>query len=125
MDFADLKAKLTKARELEVEADGAKFRLLLPSEHAWRVAVEENRGADGKVRQQRVSRALLESALLGWEGVSAGHLLAGGGADEVKFSPEARGILLDERQDIADELTLKLVKRLNERRAELESARKN
>lgn len=125
MDFADFKAKIAKSRELEVEVDGAKFRLLVPSEHAWRIAVEENRGPGGKVLQQRVSRHLLEASVVGWGGLLARHLLSGGGEEPVPFTHEARSILLDERQDIADELTLKLMQRLNERRAELETARKN
>lgn len=125
MDFSDFKARLARAREFEVEAGGIKFRLRMPPEHAWRLALEDSKGPEGRFRQQRVSRSLLEQALIGWEGLLAKHLLPGEGDEVVPFSAEAVPVLLDERPDIADQLVLSLTKRMNERRAELEAARKN
>jgi hypothetical protein len=125
MDLAELKQKLDRSREIEASVQGAKFRLKLPSEHAWRLATEEHSDTAGNVKRQRVSRALVESSLVGWEGVKAEHFMKGGGEDAMPFSPDACAVLLDERQDIADELVMLLVKRLNERRKDVEQARKN
>lgn len=125
MDLGEFKAKLERSRELEAKVGGATFRLRLPSEHAWRVASEEHRRDDGRVKNEQASRALLQAAVLGWEGVTEGDLLLDGGTEPLPFSAEALGMLLDERQDIADELTLALMKRLSQRRGEVEAARKN
>lgn len=125
MDLSEFKAKLERAREMEVKAVGATFRLRLPSEHAWRVAAEEHRGPGGRVKQEQASRALLEASVLGWEGVTEGHLLLDGSTEPVSFSVEALTMLLNERQDIADELSVALMKRVKERAAQVETARKN
>lgn len=125
MDLNELKSKLDRSREIETTVLGVKFRLRLPSEHAWRLATEQNTGKAGMVLQVGVSRELLELSLCGWEGLKVEHLLKGGGEDSVPFTPEARTVLLDECQDIADDLVVFLVKRLNARRKELGAARKN
>jgi hypothetical protein len=125
MDLSDFKAKLDRAREIEAKAVGATFRLRLPSEHAWRVVTEEHRGSNGRVKQEQVSRALLAVSVLGWEGVTEHHLLLNDGDEPIAFSAEALAMLLDERQDIADELFVALMKRLKERAVQVESARKN
>jgi hypothetical protein len=125
MDFAELKAKLDRSREFELQIEGVKFRLRLPTDHHWRVITEQNTDASGRVARQAVSRVLLDAAVTGWEGLTAEHLLKGGGADAVAFSADTRAALLDERQDLADELVLELIRRLNQRRKEMGDARKN
>jgi hypothetical protein len=125
MDLSEFKDKLAKAREFEVKSGGATFRMRLPSEHAWRVAVEEHRRETGRVKNEQASRALLQGAMLGWDGVTEKHLLLEGGDEPLPFSAEALLMVLDERQDIADELSVALMNRLKERSAQVEAARKN
>jgi hypothetical protein len=98
MDFAKFKASLDKSREVEVEVDAAKFRMRLPTEHAWRLAYEQHKGT------QAHARAVVEASLVGWDGVLARHFLVGAGDEPVPFSADAKAALLDERQDIGDEL---------------------
>lgn len=125
MDLAEFKAKLARSREVEVEIDGAKFLMRLPTEHAWRVAAEEHRGPGGRVKTHQVHRTLVEAALVGWEGVTENHVLLNGSAELVPFDGDTRAILLDERLDIADQLTMKMMGKVKERAAKLETARKN
>lgn len=119
MDFAKFKASLDKSRECEVEVDEAKFRMRLPTEHAWRLAYELHKGT------QAHARAVVEASLVGWSGVRARHFLVGAGDEAVDFSADAKVALLDERQDIGDELMVRLMEKVTERRSQVEAARKN
>jgi hypothetical protein len=125
MEFASLKVQLEAARRIEATIDGALFDLRLPSDHAWRVAVESNRDAAGRVLETRAMRALLDAALVGWQKVTAKHFAADQPEEAVAFSPAARSELLDVRQDIADELVYALAEKRRERRAKMEEGRKN
>lgn len=125
MNFAELKVQIEAGRRFEVEADGAKFTLRLPSDHAWRIAFESNRDAGGRVMESKAMRALLDSSVAGWTGVNAGHFVLDAGAEPIEFSPQARAELLDARQDIADTLGAAIAVRRRERADRLEEARKN
>lgn len=125
MDLASFKEKLEKSREVEAKVAGATFRLRVPTEHAWRVASEEYRSPNGRVKQQMVARSLLEGAIVGWEGVTEDFFLQNAGTDEVPFNGEMRAALLDERQDVADQLAKLVMAKMNERRTQLEKTRKN
>lgn len=123
MDIAAFKARLDAARAFEHVAGGITFRLRLPTEHAWRLALESQRDAHGRLLEARALRAVLDESVVGWDGATAA--LFGEGADALPFSPEARALLLDHRQDLADELAVALGVRLAERRAAREAAAKN
>lgn len=125
MDIGAFKAQLDAARGFEHTAAGASFRLQLPSDHAWRLALESHRDAHGRLLEARALRAVLDAALVGWGGVTAATILPGAGADPIAFSAEARALLLDHRQDIADELAIALGLRIAERRAAREAVTKN
>jgi len=125
MDFQSLKSQIEQSRRFELEVQGATFSLRLPSEHAWRLAVESNRDANGRPMEARALRALLDGAVSGWRGVTARHFLSEAPEDAVEFSAQARAELLDCRQDIADELGDALVGRRRAEREKREQSRKN
>jgi hypothetical protein len=125
MDLATFKAQVEKSREFTAEIAGVKFLLRLPSEHAWRLVTEEHREEGGRVRTALVQRKLLETTVIGWDGLKADHLLKGSGEDALPFSRDSLVLFLDQRQDMADDLATLIARRLGERRAQQEDARKN
>jgi hypothetical protein len=125
MDAVAFKVALEAARSFEAEAGGAKFRLRMPTEHAWRLAFEGHRDTNGNLLQAKAMREVLDTAITGWDGVTQGHLLPEGGDAALPFSPDARTLLLDGRQDIADALAEELANRLTARRKDREAAAKN
>lgn len=125
MDVAAFKARLEQARAFEHVVGGVTFRLRLPTEHAWRLALEANRDAHGKLLDARAMRVVLDQAVVGWERASQSLLDPEAGEAPLPFSPEARALLLEERQDLADQLAVALGIKIAERRAAREAARKN
>jgi hypothetical protein len=125
MDFVSLKTQIEKSRELEVKSGGVTFRMRLPTEYRWRQVTEKHTDENGVVRKSSVGRELTEAALLAWEGLKAEHILAGAGEEAVPFSVDAVLLLLDERQDMADDLAMAMIRALNKRRTEAENTRKN
>jgi len=125
MDFATLKAAIEAARSVEVEAFGARFKVLLPSNYTCRVAIETHLDAQGRVVGARSSRAILDAAVTGWDGVTASHFMPEAGDDPVAFTKAALTELLDLRLDISDRLTAGIADKLDERRQRMEAARKN
>lgn len=125
MDLVTLQAQIRAARQIFVEHDGARFALELPTEHTWRTVAETHRDGDGRVLHTRAARAVLQEAIIGWEGLTAQHLFAEAPADPLPFSAAARSELLDARQDIADELIAAVGAKLAARREKRETARKN
>lgn len=121
----DIISALDASRRFEADSAGARFTLQLPSEHAWRVAMQSHRDAQGRTISAKAMRQIAEEATLGWSGVTLGHLVPDGGAEQVPFSREALALLLEHRQDICDELAVELGRRTSERRERLEGARKN
>ena len=125
MDIAAFKAQIDAARGFECTAGGITFRLRLPTQHAWRLAIEQNVTADGVVLRARAMRAVLDAALVGWDGVTPATIMSGADAAPLPFSAEARALLLEHRQDIADELSTQVGIELLRRRDSLEETRKN
>lgn len=125
MEFATLQAQIRASRQAAIEAAGASFNLQLPSDHAWRVTLEANRDEIGRLQAALAAHQILSTAITGWSGVTARHLLADGPDDPVDFSPGARAELLDARPDIADELMAEIGRRLKDRRDKRDAARKN
>lgn len=124
MEFASFKQQLEAARQAEVQAGGATFKVRLPSEYQRRLAAQRNRDADGRTVEVAAVREVLVAAVIGWQGVTAEHFLPGAGTDSVAFSPEACAELLDCRHDIANEVTVAVAAKLKERRENLEAAAK-
>lgn len=125
MDFNLFKTQLESARQVEVVIDERKFRIRLPADHVWRVALESNRDTEGRVIEAQAFRVILNTALIGWEGVTTRDLMPDAACEPLPFSPEARALLLDNRQDIADVLTVHIGAKLRERREAREAAQKN
>ena len=125
MDFAAFKVALEASRSFEASVDGAKFQLRMPTEHAWRVAYERHRDQDGKLMLSSAMLELLSASVVGWDGVTSRFFMPGGTEEALPFSVEARALLLENRQDIADELCIELTKRKMARNKEREEARKN
>lgn len=123
MDVAAFKARLDAARAFDHVAGEITFRLRLPTEHAWRLALESHRDPHGRLLEAKALRGVLDEAVVGWEGVTGA--VFGEGDAAIAFSAEARALLLDHRQDLADELAVALGLRLAERRAAREAAAKN
>ncbi len=125
MDLTTFKQQIEAARQVEFEVGQGKFRIRLPSDHVWRVALESNRDGQGRVIEAQAFRTILNTALVGWEGVTTRDLKPDAEAAPLPFSPEARELLLDNRQDIADALTIQIGVKLGERRQAREAAQKN
>jgi len=125
MDFSSLKALLDAARSFEVEVDGARFKLMLPTDYACRVAIENHRNAAGDVVGSKSAREILDAAVVGWDGVKTSHFSPEMDGEAMPFSVPARTVLLDVRVDIADQLTNEIAERIEQRRARMEAARKN
>ena len=125
MDLGSIKAQIEKSREIDTEYGGVKFLLRLPSEHAWRLITEDHLDPKGRVQHARVSRGLVDVSLIGWEGLKAEFLVSGAGDTPVPFSADAVALLLDERVDVLDHLTMFLTKQYQKRRAKQEASRKN
>lgn len=125
MDIDELRSRLAAGRKCEETVEGIVFSLVLPTPHAFRVAWEAAR-VDGDTQKAKVGREILEAAIVGWRGLEARHLTGEKGASApVAFSPAARAILLDERQDYSDELAMKIYARMGERQEQYEAAEKN
>lgn len=125
-DLAEMRVALEAARQQVVDVAGAKFTLRLPSQHQWRIAYESHVNPNGAVMQGAAFRALLEQAVVDWSGVTQAHILPGGDAGKpVKFDAEARTLLLDYRQDIADELSIALSRQNRAFLERYEAAEKN
>lgn len=126
MDVSAFKAQLEAARRIETdEIAGARFTLQLPTEHAFRRLVEANRDAHGQLLEAQAFRALLDTSLVAWAGVTWRHLDPDGDAQPMPFDAETRQLLLEHRQDIADRLMLAIGARMAERRAKREAGGKN
>jgi hypothetical protein len=125
MDLATFKVQVEKSREFEATLAGVKFLLRLPSEHAWRLSTDDHRDQSGRVLTAKVHRKLLEGSVIGWDGLKAEHILKGAGNEAIPFSRDALGLMLDERQDMADELAAIIARKISERREQQEIVRKN
>lgn len=125
MDLAAIRASLEAARTASVTLPEGSFTLRLPTAHALRLSMERHRGEDGQILFGAASRAVLDQALTGWEGVSAAEVGPELADEPLAYSLEARGILLDHRQDVADALFRELSARISAREQAREAARKN
>ncbi len=125
-NLSEIRAAIDAARQGVVDVNGARFTLRLPSSHAWRCAAEQHVDAHGRVLEAAAFRGLLDAALVAWDGPKLSWLLPGTADDKpLDFSADARALLLDTRQDIADMLTLKLSEFHRDYMARFEANEKN
>lgn len=112
MDFAAIKRKAEAAREFQVVAGGLRFTLRLPTQHEVEVEAARVRlhaGDADPAMLVRLRRALVERAVVAWEGVTADHLAPGGGTDAVDISPAAVALLMDAQADVTEQLYARFV----------------
>lgn len=126
MDLEALKARLAAGRQVKETVDAIEFSIVLPTPHAMRAKFDENVSPGYRVRQAKVSREILDDAIVGWQGMTERHFLPDGStAIAVPFSAEARAMFLDEREDLADVLAIRVYARMAERKEQLQAAEKN
>lgn len=128
MDFADIKRRAIAAREFSVAAGAFAFTLRLPTQHEIDIEATRARMHDGDIDPAQMTiirRRLLERAVVGWAGVTWGHLAEGSGADAADFSMEAVSLLLDADPTLAETLDAAFVARLAERNSKRAEAAKN
>ena len=128
MDFNDLKRKAEAAREFGVRVRHMGFTLRLPTPHQVQLEVARARVHEGSADAAlllRVRRALMEQAVVAWDGVTEADLAPGGGPDAAPVSPEAVGLLLDHDEGAAAALYAAYVERRHARNAVQEAAEKN
>lgn len=121
----ELRAAMEASRRFEAETAGAKFGILLPTDHACSVALQTHRGPDGEAIGALYVRALLEQSLISWEGMLVRHVLPDGPGDALPFNLENVALLIEHRPDICNELSVEIGRRLRERRKKLEGHAKN
>ena len=125
MDLATLKQQIAAARAFDVTLGAMVFTLNLPNDHDWRAGLEAHRDAAGRLLEAQAFRAMLTHALTGWRGVVMSDVLTEADDSPLPFNDDTRALLLDHRQDIADELTIALALKRRERIDAREAARKN
>lgn len=127
-DINDLRRKAEAAREFTVTVGAATYTLRLPTRHETEVEVLRTRSADGHADpagNARLTRRLLERAIVAWAGVTGEQLAPGGGTDVAELVPGAAALLLDNDAQAAEQLLEAFVTRAAERNQRQEAAEKN
>lgn len=131
MDLADLQRRAQAARRFEVAAGDKRFTLQLPTQHEVEMAMARARGAEGTAGAEpvllRVRRALVESAIVEWQGVTLDDLVPGAGTDPADLVPGAAALFLDNDRNaaLADQLHERFITQRAARNASMEAAAKN
>ena len=118
-----LAARAAAARTITVELAPARYQLMVPSRHAAHVAWL--RAGSDRAAALVAERALLEQALIGWDGVTAGMLVGDADAAPVPWHPRAVALLLDAQPELERELSARLDAAYTERLRRVEAAEKN
>lgn len=125
MDVSTLKQQVAAARAFEVTCGDMVFTLTLPSEHDYRTTLEAHRDTSGRILESAAFRVLLDAAVTGWRGVTMRDVLPEADDTPMPFNVDTRALLLDHRQDVADELSIAIATKRRERADAREAARKN
>lgn len=118
--FDAFRAGIERSRQYTREVEGAKFEIKLPSDYSVRYAYESTKGVE-----VAASRSIIEASVVGWNGVTEQHFDPACEEKPVAFSAEALRLLLDQRQDLADQLTIEVFTLRRDRIRQTEEARKN
>jgi hypothetical protein len=127
-DIADLQRKAQAAREFQVVVGACTFTLRLPTEHEKRIAVLRARGgldAEDPAGTEVLIRALVEAALVRWDGVTCDMLAPGAGSEPAELLPGAAALLLDNQPEAARALALEFIERSAQRQQHAQAAEKN
>lgn len=119
-----LKEKSEAARTFTVSYKENSYTMRLPTRHETRATVAQATEQYGGANFVW-ARMLLEKALIGWTGITAGDVVPDAGGEPLLWDVDAVVLLLDERPDIEDHLSNALMDRVKERNAKLEALTKN
>jgi len=122
VEFIDIKAAIERPRRFSHEIDGRVFDLIVPTQFAADLALEEAR------TNTRIKRRVVSEALRGWMHLTLADLKvpdAALPAEPLVYSPEMVELLLDARPDIEWDLFAELGRRVGERRKYLEDQKGN
>lgn len=128
MDLATLQQRALAAREITHTLGEIEYRLRLPTGHEVLLAAHRT-GVVGQATGAAylvLMRAVLEGALIGWQGLRVRHVLpADGDNAPLPYEPGAVATVLDARPVDAQALGDVLAERMAQRAAALEADRKN
>jgi hypothetical protein len=97
-----LSERILKARELKVEAGGVTFIVRRPAE----CDLADFRGSPNP-------REIVRRYVIGWEGVTEGHIVNGGDPHPLEFDRDACAEWLADRLDIVAEIVSRQVEAFN------------
>jgi hypothetical protein len=123
-----LEAAALKAREFAHTIGERCYTLRIPTRREVRECVHARglgRSVGDAMLMPLLRHYLLQQCVVGWTGVRARDLVAGGAADPWPWSPGAVALLLDNRPDEADELGRVLMEQADKRNEAIEADAKN
>lgn len=129
MDLQALQARALAAREFSHTVADVDYRLRVPTQHEALLAAHRT-GVVGNAQGAAylvLMRAVLEAAIIGWQGLRVGHVVPGGDdADTpLPWSAEAVPLVLDARPADAQALADAMGAQMVQRAAALEADAKN
>lgn len=124
-DLTTLRMALEASRRFDVTVGAAVFHLAMPSEYDIRRAAEDNRDANGLIKDAQMMRVLMQTAVVGWEGVRTTDIAPGVDPEPIAFSDTARTLLLDQNMEVADAIALAMGAEMGKRRAQRQADEKN
>lgn len=126
MDINDLKRKIRAQRLFNVAVDGINVEMLIPSDFDSKIQAVKSGLGDRKPEAMMIfSRALLESAIVGWSGVTVGYLTGENDQDAVDFDKQLVKEFLDADRTKTDIFSSKLLEKVFEKRGLADEAKKN
>ena len=129
MDLQTLQAKALAAREVAHAVGDITYRLRLPTPHEVLLAAHHTGvvGQPAGAAYMVLMRAVLEAAIVGWQGLRVCHVLPddADGQTPLAWEPGAVALVLDSRPADAKALADVLSDRMAQRAAALEAAAKN
>lgn len=125
MSLDALLAKSAAARAFDVQYEGRTYKCRLPTPFEQRRTTHQFVKDDRSIDFLGFERALVDAAVLGWEGVTERDFLPESETDAaVEFSAAALKALLDLRLDVLDALLDDFRAKLAERSKRLEAEKK-
>lgn len=129
MDLQTLRDKALAAREISHEIGALTYRLRLPTPHEVLLAAHRTGvvGQPAGAGYMVLMRAVLEAAVIGWQGLRVQHVLPddADGQTPLAWEPGAVAVVLDARPADARALADVMSERMAQRAAALEAAAKN
>lgn len=129
MDLQTLRDKALAAREITHALGDVTYRLRLPTPHEVLLAAHRTGvvGQPAGAAYMVLMRAVLDAAIIGWQGLRVLHVLPdeADGQAPLAWEPGAVEVLLDARPADARALADVMSERMAQRAAALEAAAKN